>query len=155
MPYLYCTLYCGFQNFSTSSLVGGSMMVILFPYSLSKSFDFLFVKSLFRWYCPCFHWYLDCLLLRAHRFYLSGSSEVEVRSSLIRYFVFIKVVFFFIFGEGLGSSICDILLISGRRLFIRWFSLNVQSPFLLLMFCFLMIHSFSARSILITVFTAA
>ena len=37
----------GFQNFSTSSLVGASMMIIRFPRSSSKGFDFLFIKSLF------------------------------------------------------------------------------------------------------------
>ena len=99
---------------------------------------------------------MESLLLRVHSRCLSVSSEVDlVCSSMIRYFVFIEFVFFFIFGEGLGSFICDILLISARRSFIRQFTLNVQSSFLLLMFPFLIIHSFSAREVLIKVITVA
>ena len=95
-------------------------------------------------------------MLRAYRRCLSVSSEVDiVCSSTIWYFVFIKFTFLFIFGEGLGSFICDILLISARGSFIRRFILNVQSPFLLLMFLFLMIHSFSTSAVLIAVIAAA
>ena len=41
------------RNFSMSYLVGGSMMVIRFPRSLSKNSDCLFIKSLFCWYYFC------------------------------------------------------------------------------------------------------
>ena len=154
--YSFLFSYSGFQNFSMSSLVGGSMMVIRFPRSSSKNFDCLFIKSLFCWYYFCLLWYLESLLLRACRRCLSVSSEVDlVCSSTIWYFVFIKFVFLFIFGESLGSLICDILLISARSSFIRRFILSVQSPFLLLIFLFFLIHSFSARAVLIAVIAAA
>ena len=99
---------------------------------------------------------MESLLLRVHSRCLSVSSEADlVCSSMIRYFVFIEFVFLFIYGEGLGSFICDILLISARRSFIRQFTLNVQSSFFLLMFPFLIVHSFSAREVLIKVITVA
>ena len=157
MPEFFFFLYSysGFQNFSMFSLVSGSMMAIRFPSSSSKSFDCLLIKSLFCWYCFCLLRYLESLLLKAYRRCLSVSSEVDlVCSSSICYFVFIEFVFLFIFGEGLGSFICDILLISARSSFIRRFILNVQSPFLLL-FLFLMIHSFSTRAVLIAVIAVA
>ena len=123
------------------------MMVIPFPRSSSKSFDCSFIKSLFCWYCFCLFWYLESLLLREHRRYLSVSSEVDlVCSSTIRYFIFIEFVFLFIFGEGLGWLICNILLISTRRSFIRGFMLNVQSPFPLSMLRFSMFFIFGTCS---------
>ena len=107
--YSFLFSYSGFQNFSTSSLVDGSMMVIRFPRSSSKSCDCLFIKLLFCWYCFCFLRYLESLFLRAYIRCLSVSSKVDlVCSSTIRYFVFIEFVFLFIFGEGRGSFICDI-----------------------------------------------
>ena len=161
MPNLYCILFIShvmaFRTF-LSFLVGGSMMVIWFPRSSSKSFDCLFIKSFFCWYCFCLLWYLESLLLRAYRRCLSVSTEVDlVCSSKIWYFIFIEFVLLFIFGEGLGSFICDIFLISARSSFICQFILNVQSPFLLLMFVFflMMIHSFSTRAVLIAVIAAA
>ena len=63
---LLCSLlfaYSDFQNFPMSSLVGGSMMVIRLPCCLWKSFDCLFIKSLFCWYYFCLLWYLESLLL--------------------------------------------------------------------------------------------
>ena len=162
MSRLYCTLFC-FHILASrtflSSLVGvdswWSMMVIRFPRSSSKSFDCLFIKSLFCWYCFWLLWYLEGLLLRAHRRCLSVSSKVDlVCSSKIWYFIFIDFVFLLIFGEGLGSFICDILLISARSSFIRRFIL-IQSPFLLLMFLFLMMQSFSTHPVLIVVIAAA
>ena len=159
MPHLYCTLFCSHivaPRTSTFSLVGGPMMVIWFPRSLSKSFDYLFMKSFTCWYCFCFLWYLESLLLRTYKCCLSVLSQIDlVCSSTIRYFIFIKVMFLFIFGEGLGLFICGILLILGQRSFIRWFILNVLSSFLLLMFRFLIIHSFSAPAVLIKVIAAA
>ena len=93
--YFFLYSYSGFQNMS--SLVGGSMMVIRFPSSSSKSFDCLFIKSLFCWYCFCLLRYLESLLLKAYRRCLSVSSEVDlVCSSTIWYFVFIEFVFLFI-----------------------------------------------------------
>ena len=86
---------------------------------------------------------------------MSVASEMDLVCSLmIRYFVFIEFVFLFIFGEGLRSFICDILVISTRRSCIRRFILNVQSFLLLFLFHFLMMHSFSARTVLITVIAA-
>ena len=153
--YSFLFSYSGSQNFYFS-LVGGPMMVIWFPRSLSKSFDYLFMKSFTCWYCFCFLWYLESLLLRTHKCCLSVLSQIDlVCSSTIRYFIFIKVMFLFIFGEGLGLFICGILLILGQRSFIRWFILNVLSSFLLLMFRFLIIHSFSAPAVLIKVIAAA
>ena len=95
-------------------------------------------------------------MLRAYRRCLSVSSEVDlVFSSTIWYFAFIEFALLFIFGEGLGLFICDILLIAALNSFICRFILNVQSPFVLLMFLFLMIHSFSTRAVLIAVIAAA
>ena len=154
--YSFLFSYSGSQNFSTFSLVGGPMMVIWFPRSSSKSFDYLLMKSFICWYCFCFLWYLESLLLRTHKCCLSVSTEIDlVCSSTIRYFIFIKVMFLFIFGEGLGLFICGILMILGQRSFIRWFILNVLSSFLLLMFRFLIMHSFSAPAVLIKVTAAA
>ena len=131
--YFFLYSYSGFQNMS--SLVGGSMMVIRFPSSSSKSFDCLFIKSLFCWYCFWLLWYLEGLLLRAHRRCSSVSSEVDlVCSSKIWYFIFIDFVFLLIFDEGLGSFICDILLISARSSFIRRFIL--MSNLLFSCWCF-------------------
>ena len=131
---LLCSLlfaYSDFQNFPMSSLVGGSMMVIRLPCCLSKSFDCLFIKSLFCWYYFCLLWYLESLLLRAYRSCLSVSSEVDlVCSSTIWYFVFIEFVFLFIFGEGLGSFICDISM----RLIYLLIHIECPSPFLPLTF---------------------
>ena len=121
------------------------------PPEFIKKF-WLFIKSLFCWYCFCLLWYLESLLLRTHRRCLSVSSEVDLVCSLtIQYFIFIEFVFLSIFGEGLGSFICDILLILAQRSFIRRLILNIQSPFLLLLFSLLTIHSFSARAVLIAV----
>ena len=129
--YSFLFSYSGFQNFSMSSLVDGSMMVILFSRSSSKSFDCLFIKSLFCWYCFFLLWYLESLLLKAYRRYLSVSSEVDlVCSSTIWYFVFIEFVFLFIFGEGLGSFICDISM----RLIYLLIHIECPSPFLPLTF---------------------
>ena len=84
------------------------------------------------------------------------SSEMDLLClSKIWYFVFNKFVFCFIFGEGLESFFCDILLILAWRSIIRQFMLNVRSSFLMLMFCFLMIQSFSTSPVLITVIVAA
>ena len=122
--YSFLFSYSGFQNFSMSSLVDGSMMVILFSRSSSKSFDCLFIKSLFCWYCFFLLWYLESLLLKAYRRYLSVSSEVDlVCSSTIWYFVFIEFVFLFIFGEGLGSFICDDI---GKKLI--YSSIHIECP---------------------------
>ena len=129
--YCFSFSYSSFQTFSTSSLFGGSTMVIRFPCSSSKSFYCVFIKSLFCWYCFCLLWYLESLLLRAYKRCLGVSSKVGlVCSSAIWYFVFIEFVFLFIFDEGLGSFICDILLISAQTSFIRRFILNIQSPIL-------------------------
>lgn len=106
-----------------------------------------FINSLVCWYCLRLLWYLDRLLFRAHRRCLSVSSEVNLVCSLkIWYFVFIEFVILFIFVEGLGSFICDILLVLAQRSFIGQFKLNVQSLFPLLMYCFLIIHSFSVHT---------
>ena len=61
--YSFLFSYSGFQNFSMSYLVGGSMMVIRSLRSSSKNFDCLFIKSLFCWYYFCLLWYLESLLL--------------------------------------------------------------------------------------------
>ena len=79
-------------------MVGGSMMEMWFPCSFSKSFDCLFIQSLFCWYCFYLLWYLESVLLRAHRRCFSVSNEVNlVCSSTTRCFVSIEFVFLFIF----------------------------------------------------------
>ena len=63
-------------------------------------------------------------MLKAYRRCLSVSSEVDlVCSSTIWHFVFIEFVFLFIFGEGLGSFICDNI---GKKLI--YSSIHIECP---------------------------
>ena len=52
--YSFFFSYSGYQNISTSSLVGGSVMVIRFPCSSLKSFDWFSIKLLFCRYLLVF-----------------------------------------------------------------------------------------------------